>query len=85
MQHLEAGWELGVGPKLCAQVARLELRGEALVGGPEEADVSDGELDHRQPLQAQAEGPAGPPGEAVLVDDLLLHHPAGPETAPLPR
>ncbi len=32
---------------------------EARIGGPEETDVGDGEEDHGESVEAEAEGPAG--------------------------
>lgn len=43
-------------PSLGGEVPCLELLEEALVGGPEEADVRDVKQHHGQPLQAQAVG-----------------------------
>lgn len=76
---LEAGWVLAVRLELGAQVAGLELLGEALVVRPEQADVGDGKLDHGEAFQPQAEGPRLATLPPVLLQDLLLHHPAGEE------
>mmetsp|Transcript_9338 Transcript_9338/g.28001 ORF Transcript_9338/g.28001 Transcript_9338/m.28001 type:complete len:294 (+) Transcript_9338:58-939(+) len=75
---LEAGRVLGVGLELC-ELARLELGGEPLVARPEEADVGDLEEHHRQPLEAEPEGPAVPVrqvavGEDAGVDDAAAEH-----------
>mmetsp|Transcript_41158 Transcript_41158/g.105217 ORF Transcript_41158/g.105217 Transcript_41158/m.105217 type:complete len:261 (-) Transcript_41158:447-1229(-) len=81
---LVAGWELGVGLELGAQLAWGELLGEALIFGPEQPDVGNVKKHHRQALQAQPKRPGLVLAAASVVQDGLLHHAAAQDLHPLP-
>ena len=57
---------------------------EALICGPEEADVGDVEQHHGQPLQPQPEGPRLLVAHPALLQDGLLGHAATQHLQPLP-
>mmetsp|Transcript_27285 Transcript_27285/g.59915 ORF Transcript_27285/g.59915 Transcript_27285/m.59915 type:complete len:366 (+) Transcript_27285:282-1379(+) len=73
---------LGVGLE-SGHLARLELLEEALVVGPEEADVRDGEENHRETLEAEAKGPAVAVGLAALCEHFRMHDAAAENLHPI--
>ena len=54
----------------------MELRGEALVTGPEQPNVIDGKLDHGKPLKPQSKSPSFMVLATISIQYLLLHNPA---------
>lgn len=73
---------LGVGHELSDLIV-FELRDEARVCGPEQANVRDAEQHHGQSLQTQTKGPADLIWSSTIRHDLWMHYSATQHFQPL--
>ena len=64
-------------------LARAELREEALIAGPEEADIRDVEEEHCDALEAQTKRPADAVGDVGGCEEVLLDDPAAEHFEPV--